>query len=153
MLLAPNRLTALLLATTISLYAFSAVAGSSSKNTTTTKVASVATVNSVSSKAATTSRAGGSFYTSNTKNVAVNGDRNLYSGKVGDVVHDHAVIDSKGIPQYIRQNGKVLVEDTRVVGRAIVNGAEVAVRKAAPIVKNGAKTGAVLAEEVLYMML
>ena len=82
------------------------------------------------SKTTTTSKTGESFYASNTRSVVVKGDHNLYYGKVGEKTHNHAVIDSKGTPRYIREGGKVIVEDTRIVGRGFVNGAEIAVRSA-----------------------
>lgn len=105
--------------------------------------------NVATKKTTSTSQAGGYFYTHNEKNVMVKGDKNLYYGKIGETTHNHAVIDSKGIPQYIRENGKVIVEDTRTVGRAVVNGGKVAVKKAAPYVSQGAAAST----EVLSLML
>ncbi len=145
-----TRLLIALFAIATSLYTYIAFAKNVApvKATTTTAKASVGSKVVPTSKTTTTSRAGGSFYTSDVKSVNIAGDRNLYYGKIGDnSLKTHTVLDSKGIPRYVRgEGGHEIVQETRAIGKGFVNGVEVAAKKAniIPEVASTAARGVIL---------
>jgi hypothetical protein len=55
------------------------------------------------------SSAGESFYSHTTK---ANGDRSLVYGEKGAPTHNHAVIDENGNIKYLREDGKVIADDS-----------------------------------------